>query len=216
MENAGNVYNSSNVRSKSYCGKYLINLGSIELVKLIKGASDSNKIWMLRVLLVHAGWQLINEVFNALKLSNAILREVATSADLACLPPKFIHALHRIDEERERVLTVEMSVVELFDNNKTECLEHLIHALKEETSLNTELENTVVRETFWRASLCQNGMESFVKNFAKHPAITPHYYSLALYLSYKNGGEAKELYKWLLVNANHQALEAVESNRLIF
>ena len=50
---------------------------------------------MLQVLLVHADQPLIDEVFGALKPSNCLLRDVADSADLACMPQRFTYLLEQ-------------------------------------------------------------------------------------------------------------------------
>ena len=40
MDTASNVYYSGNDGLKEYCGKYLVSLGSHELVELVNGAGD--------------------------------------------------------------------------------------------------------------------------------------------------------------------------------
>ena len=84
---------SGNDELKKYCGKHLISLGSSRLVELINGARDHPQEWILQVLLVHADQPLIDKVFDALKPSNDILRRVAESVDLACMPQRFTYLL---------------------------------------------------------------------------------------------------------------------------
>ena len=67
---------------KKHCGEYLVGLGSSRLVKLIKGADDHGNEWLLQVILVYADQPLINDVFNAVKPSNYMLRRVACECRL--------------------------------------------------------------------------------------------------------------------------------------
>ena len=73
MDAARNVFYSGNDRLKEYCGKYLVSLGKSELVRLINGARDYIKTWMLRVILVYADQALFDEVSAEIKPTDRIL-----------------------------------------------------------------------------------------------------------------------------------------------
>ena len=75
----------------------------------------NNKEWMLQVLLVHADQPLIDEVFGELKPSNDLLRDVAGSADLACMPQRFTYLLKKIDDKEDQERAVRYGVHALFD-----------------------------------------------------------------------------------------------------
>ena len=133
---------------------------------------------MLQVLLVHADQPLIDEVFGALKPSNDLLRDVAVSADLACMPQRFTYLLKKIDDKEEQEEAVENGVDALVDENKTECLDPLLTALNEGTFLNQDLENVAIRKAFWTASLYQDDRTLLAKRFFDHPAISAKDYSV--------------------------------------
>ena len=110
---------------------------------------------MLQVILVHADQQLIDKVFGMVKPSNNLLRDVAASADLACIPQRFTYLLNKIDDKEDQERAVEYGVFALFSENKTECLDPLLTALNEGTFLSKDLENIAIRKAFWAASHLQ-------------------------------------------------------------
>ena len=112
-----------------------------------------------------------------------------TSADLACMPQRFTYLLNKIDDKEEQEVAVRNGVNALFDENKTECLDPLLSALKEGTFLSKDLENIAIRQAFWVASRYQDDRTLFAKRFFDHPAISAKDYSNALYNSYNNGGQ---------------------------
>ena len=59
---------------------------------------------------MHADQPLIDEVFDELKPSNDLLRDVASSADLACVPQRFTYLLGKIDDKEEQEQAVEYGV----------------------------------------------------------------------------------------------------------
>jgi hypothetical protein len=99
MNAAFDVFDGGNDELKKYCGKYLVSLGSPRLVELINRANDDIKKWMLQVILVHADQQLVNKVFGKVNPPNKLLRKVASSADLACIPQRFIYLLGRSEDK---------------------------------------------------------------------------------------------------------------------
>ena len=106
---------------KKYCGNYLISLGSVEFVKLINGEKEEYiKKWMLQAILVHANQPLIDEVFGALEPSNYLLRSVASSTELACMPQRFTYLLGKINSK----------------DGQEEAVEHGVFALVMETGMN--------------------------------------------------------------------------------
>ena len=171
---------------------------------------------MLQVLLVHADQPLIDKVFGALKPSNDLLRSVADSADLACMPQRFTYLLKKIDDKEEQEWAVEYGVNALFDENKTECLDPLLTALSEGTFLSKDLENIAIRKAFRKASFYQDDRTLLAKRFFDHPAISAKDYSNALYNSYDYGGKTKELFHWLLARADRQDLETVKKDKRLF
>ena len=152
----------------------------------------------------------------ALKPSNDLLRDVAYSADLACMPQRFTYLLKKIDNKEDQELAVRSGVDALFDKNKTECLDPLLSALNEGTFLSKDLENIAIRQAFRSASSYTDDRALLAKRFFDHPAISAKDYSDALYDSYRNGGKTKELFYWLLARADRQDLEAVKKEHYIF
>ena len=63
METAWDVFFSGNDILKEHCGKYLVSLGSTKLIKLINGAKNLTKDWMLKVIFAHADQALFDEIF---------------------------------------------------------------------------------------------------------------------------------------------------------
>ena len=59
----------------------------------------------------------------------------------------------------------------------------------------------------------QDDRTFLAKRFFDHPAISAKDYSDALYNSYHNGDQAKELFYWLLERADRQDLEAVKNDK---
>lgn len=207
-------YNNSSDGLKKYYGEYLISLEGSKLVELINnGTNDSVKAWMLQVLLVYANQSLIDEVFEETKPSKDILEGVAWSGHLVCMPQRFTYFLGKIDDKQGQKEAIKIGVYVLFNNNKTECFDPLLSALKEGTFMNTDLENIAILKAVREASAHQDDRILPAKRFFDHPVISSEDYSNALYVSYNWGGQAKELFYWLLPRADRQDLEAVKRVR---
>ena len=131
MEAARKVFDSGNDELEKYRGKYLVAMKSSRLVKLINSARNDNKQWMLQVILAHADQLLIDNLFAKLNIPSHLLRDVANSADLACIPQRFIYLLGRITDKEDQEWAVEKGVGALFNRGKTECLIPLVSALCE-------------------------------------------------------------------------------------
>ena len=99
MDTANDVFDDGNDKLKEYCGKYLVSLGKSELVRLVNGARDDIKAWMLRMILVYADQALFDEVFAETKPTDDILSDVAYNADLACKTDKFLYLLGKITDK---------------------------------------------------------------------------------------------------------------------
>jgi hypothetical protein len=153
MKTAWRVFYSDNNEQREYCARHLVSLESDKLVELINSTNDiAIKKWMLRIILIHAEQSLIDKVFGALKPSNDLLKNVARSADLVCMPKGFAYLLNKIDNNSDQEGAVEKGVWALFYGNKTECLDPLLHALEEGTFLNKDLEDIAIRKAFMSAS----------------------------------------------------------------
>ena len=129
------------------------------------------------------------------------------------MPRRFIYLLGRIGDKDEQELVTRCGVSALIDKDRTECLDPFLSALNEETFLSQELESIAIHEVFSRAPQCQDDRALLVKCFFDHPAISTEDYSIALYHSYEYGGQAKELFLWLLKRADHQDLEVVKKDK---
>src|ERR1700733_1690716 len=92
---ARDVFRDGNNEQKKNYGKHLVGLGREKLVELIKNSRDC-KSWLLSIIMLYAKEGLINEVFKEVEPSDWDWRDVARSADLACVPIKFINLLKRI------------------------------------------------------------------------------------------------------------------------
>ena len=192
MYDAYHIFKSGNDELKKYCGEYLISLGSPELVELINSvAFEYIKSWLLRVLSVHAEQPLLDNVFDALDPPSDLLKEVAYSADLACMPQRFTYILKKIGDKREQKGAVERGLNALFNENRTKCFDLFLGAISEGTFLNAGLEKVAIRHAFWRASRFQDDRALFVKRYFDHPAISAKYYSDALYDAYYQGDKQK-------------------------
>lgn len=210
MSTAKNVFHGGNDKLKDYCGKHLARLRSPRLVKLINTSEKGVRAWMLKLLLVHADQPLADEIFGKLNFSNAFWRDVASSADLACMPQKYGDLLGKITDRGEQEEAVKNGVHALFQNNETKCFDPLLPALKNGTFLNAHLESVAIRKAFVTASTYPDDRTLIAKRFFNHPAISTEDYSIALYNSYKWGDQAKELFYWLLARADRQDLVAVK------
>jgi hypothetical protein len=206
------VFHGGNNELKRHCAMYLISLGSSELVDMIYNAHALIRIGLLQVLLVYASQQLLDEIFDALEFPNNILSDVANNEELACTSQRFTYLLGKIPDKGEQEVAVENGVVILFAKNKAEYFDPLISALNEGTFLSKDLENVAIRYAFERAPLYQDDRIVHAKRFFDHPVISTKDYSGALYSSYNNGNKTKELFYWLLANADRQDLEAVKKN----
>ena len=131
---------------------------------------------------------------------------------LACLKdsPTFSG---KLTTKRNKKGLLEYGVGALFEANKTECLDPLLTALNEGTFLNKDLENIAIRKAFRIASFYQDDRTLLAKRFFDHPAISAKDYSDALYDSYQNGDQTKELFYWLLARADRQDLETIKSDK---
>ena len=118
----------------------------------------------------------------------------------------------KIDSIEEQEEAVRNGVDALVNENKTECLDPLLSALSEGTFLSKDLENIAIRKAFHEASSYQDDRTLLAKRFFDHPAISANDYSNALHSSYSYGGQAKELFHWLLARADRQDLEAVKKS----
>ena len=67
---------------KKYCVKHLTSLESDRLAKLINGEEDYTNPQWLHFLLMVADQSLFDIIFDVLKSSNALLRDVAYSEEL--------------------------------------------------------------------------------------------------------------------------------------
>ena len=181
MKDAFNVFYFGNDELKKYCGKYLISLGLPKFVDLIKRARDNVKEWLLEILLVHADQLFVNEVLTELKPSNGLLRGVAYSADLACVPRRFTYLLGRINSKEYQERAVEYGVRALINENKTKCFDPLLNALNEGSFLNTDLENIAIHEAFEISSGYKDDRALLAKRFFDHPTISAKDYSDALF-----------------------------------
>jgi len=211
-EAARDIFHTGNEKQKEYCGKYLISLGSHGLVKLINGAIDYIKSWMLNMALVYADQALFDEVSAETKPTYYILREAASSADLACKTDKFLYLLGKITDKGRQEQAVRLGVEALFHANKPEYLDPLLFALQNEPSLDPNLTNAAIQQAFWSASDCTDDRTLYVKCFFDHPAVSAEDYSLALRYSYRSEDPKHELFHWLLTSADGQDLEKVRSD----
>ena len=192
-----------------YYTKYLVSLEGSKLIELTSGVGDN--MWILQIILVHARRPIIDRVLGALNASNESLREVARSADLACSPLRFVYFLGRIDDKENQVGAVENGIRALVDGNKTECLDPLLTALGKGTFLSADLDDVAICQAFISASDFHDRI--FLANrFFDYPIVTANEYSRALYNSYHHGGKTKQLFHWLLENADKQDLEIIKNN----
>lgn len=210
MEAVFNVLKSGNDELQNYCVKYLISLGSSGLVKVIKSASPYIKTRMLRVLVVHADQSLISKVFAEIKPTEDILCGVANNVDLTCMPDKFLHFLGTITDKETQENTLKNGLGALILANKTECIDTLIFALENETSLSVDLMNVAIHHAVLNASHSKDGRMLRPKRFFDHPAVSVDDYSDALYHFYKSEDPKNELFYWLLARADRQDLERVK------
>jgi hypothetical protein len=206
------MLNGSNDELQKYYGKYLASLEGSRLIELINDRVYSIQGCMLQTILVHADQSLIDKVFGALRPPNSLLRSVAKSADLACIPERFTYLLGKIDDQGEQESAVRCGVSALVDKNKTECLDPLLTTLREETFLSKDLENNAIYMAFSISSIYSVDKPFFAKHFFDHPVISAKDYSDALYSSYYHGGQDKELFHWLLARADSQDLETAQKN----
>ena len=167
---------------------------------------------MLQLLLVHANQPLIDQVFGTLRPPNWILRDVADSAYVACVPQRFTYLLGRITDKEWQERAVIYGVNALFDAKRTECLDPLLTALGEGSFLSTDLEGIAIRQAFWSGSCLNDDSVLLVRRFSDHPAITSWYYSSALYSLYDIMGWTNKHFYWFLAKADRHDLQAVKGN----
>lgn len=209
---ASNIFSQGNDEQRNYCVKHMIGLGSYRLVNLINYTREFYKQWILRVLLVHADQQLLDKVFSSLKPSADLLARVSGSADLACLPQRFIYLISKIDDKEGQRWIVEKGVHALVHANKAACFDSLLSALEDDISLSTDLVDIAIRNVFITASGYQDSRTFYAKRFFGHPTISTDDYSGALYRSYDYWGQTGGLFHWLLMEADLQDLRVVKKN----
>lgn len=190
--------------------EYLISLGSSGLVELINNASPYIKAQMLRVLVVHADHSLVSRVFAEIKPTEDILYGVANNIDLVCMPDKFLHFLGTITDKEAQEKAPKNGLGALILANNTECLDTLIFALENETSLSVDLMNVAIHHAVLNASHSRDGSMLCPKLFFDHPAVSVDDYSNALYHFYQSKDPKNELFYWLLARADRQDLERVK------
>ena len=154
------VLNGGSNELREFCVKHLVSSKRSKLVKLLYNGNHNNPELILRVILVHADHSLIDEIFAGFQFSNDILNSVAASADLACIPQRFIYFLGKINEKDAQECAVKYGIHALFSANRTECLDPLLSALGERAFLGEHLVNVAILKIFWSASF--------------HPTMTGH------------------------------------------
>jgi len=212
MNTAFKVYKSGNDGLKECCGKYLVSFEKPELVKLVKGARDDIKTWMLNMVLTYADQALIDEVSAEIKPTDDLLRRVASSADLVCKTDKFIYLIGRITGKGDQEWAVRLGVGALFDADKSEYLDPLLFAPQNEPSLDPNLTNTVIQQAFRKSPLYIDDRMLYAKRFFDHPAVSAEDYSDALGSSYRSNDPKNEFFQWLLIRADVQDLEKARSS----
>ena len=203
------IFDDGSDELKKLCGEYLVSLKGSRLIELIKKTVERQ--WILQTLLVHADQSLIDEVFGKIKLDLSMLRLVAWSADVVCVPQRFTYILKKMKSESEQKLAVTVGVRAVLNANRGKCLDLLFSALDEGIFKDTGLVNVAVHEAFVHASAFTDDRADFAKDFFDHPAVTAEDYSNALISLYNKGGLTNELFSWLLERADRRDLEAVSS-----
>lgn len=213
---ATEIFNNSDTELRKACVKHLINLRNPLLVaQLINTAEDNNGLKALEVFLMHADQPFIDEIFEVLNPSDELLGGLADSANLACIPDKYIHFLEKFTDKATQEYAITKTVEALFENKRIECLDPLLSALESKISLSTGLKNAAIRTTFWAGSRYK-GMAFWTKRFFDHPVISAVKYSRVLYNVYAHSDPTKELFCWLLERADRQDLEEVKRDRRFY
>ena len=219
MNAAQRVFDNGSSALKKYCSEHLVSLGSPKLIQLVEDERGKNREWMLHVLLVYADESFYDEVFRAVNIPNSLSSEVANSADVACIPQRFTYLLRRIDYIVEQEQAVRKGIVALFASKKTECIDPLLSALKKEKFLSPDLEGVAIRQIFYQSSIYQDENDDrafFVGRLFDHPAVSSAQYSVVLFRAARLyphlEDRIKELFHWLLENADSQDLNMVKSD----
>ena len=134
---------------------------------------------------MHAAQPLIDEVFSAIRPSNGLLKRVAYSTYLACMPQGFTYLLGKITDKGDQRKAVENGVEALIKEGKAKCLDPLLSALKKGKFMNKDLENIAIRKTFKTASYFEDDGAPSAKRFFDYPVISASDCSNALYASYE-------------------------------
>ena len=212
MDVANNIFSWGNDQLKRYCVDYMASSRSPKFVGLIKSAKDNVKAWILKALLVHADPSLLDAAIDIVRPGNDLLRDIAVNVELPCLCRRFVYLLKRITDERKEEDAVRYGVYALVKWSRIECLDPLLSTIKKGAFLSQNLENVAIHEVFLRAFDCNDTRSLLVKHFFDHPAVSDEDYSNALYISYDCVIQTKELFHWLLGNADHQDLQAVKND----
>ena len=132
--------------------------------------------------------------------------------ELVCLSMRFVYLLKRIADKRKQEGAVRYGVYALVKWSRIECLDPLLSTIKKGAFVSQHLEKVAICEVFLRASDCNDTRSLLVKHFFNHPTVSDEDYSSALYISYDCVIQTKELFHWLLGNADHQDLKGVKSD----
>ena len=176
------IFEWSNGESQEYCIGYVIGLGTDKVVELINDTRYT-KSWLLTLVLLYADDQFIDHVFNQATLSNIVLGDTAWDASLACRPDKFIYVLKKIPRERQDHYLAR--VVELFEENRIECVEPLVSAIENEASFDQEWKDAIIKLAFIEGSKpAQDERSAFIMKYFDHPAVDAEAYALAMGCSF--------------------------------
>jgi len=174
--------------------------------------AGDDKLWVLTIIILYAKEGLISDVLAQVEPSDEDLRGILGDAGVACMSDMFINLLRRINDKDEQKGAVEEGVHALFHAKKTEYLDPLLTALKNNPFLDPEVKDRAVKGAFIYASWYPKDKRalSYAGAYYDHPAVLARDYSTALYNSYLNGGSERKVFNLLLEEADHGDLEAVQ------
>lgn len=110
-----------------------------------------------------------------IEFSQSDLINAASEPGLACQPQKYIALLDKITTSKGQESAVEVGVRELFTEERTNCINPLLSALRSKEFLSERLEDIAIQTTFKSGAKTRNVL--MVKTFYAHPAITPEVYA---------------------------------------
>ena len=149
----------------------------------------------------------IEKVLDEIEFTDRDLAEVASQYEQVCVPQQFIELVSRIQNGEIQAYAVRVGISDLFPGH-IDCIDPLLGALEDSTSLSKGVKDTTIQAIFNRAAYSRNS--ALVRRFCHHPAVTHEVYAEGIISSWTIYETENTVFPILLEEAERGDLEAVK------